>query len=190
MLGSTARRLSTSSKDSEFHCGVPQSGSALRSCWPMDRLYPGIFGAIFLTDLYVHALSRGIASIIVTASILASGYAALAWFLQHQLGFDLKRAHLKDIIILLVAAPVGIAVISFMYCASLYLMGYLPGSLFWSGMQRLWIGDTIGTVIVVPAIMAGIMAVNRWSDVRMDSAIVDAGTFLLTLAGAFWVIFV
>ena len=140
---------------------------------------PVLFGAIFLTDLYVHALSRGIASIIVTASILASGYAALAWFLQHRLGFDLKRAHLKDIIILLVAAPVGIAVISFMYCASLYLMGYLPGSLFWSGMQRLWIGDTVGTVIVVPAIMAGILTVNRGSHVRMDSAIVDAGTFLL-----------
>ena len=56
---------------------------------------PAIFVAIFLTDLYVHALSRDIASIVVTAAILASGYAALAWFLQHQLGFELKRAHLE-----------------------------------------------------------------------------------------------
>ena len=129
------------------------------------------------------------ASIAVTAAILASGYATLSWFLQHQLGFELKRAHLKDVIILLVAMPVGIIGTSFTYCASLYLMGYLPGSLFWSGMQRLWIGDTMGTVIVVPAIMAGIMAVNRGSHVRVDTAIVDAGTFLLGVAVAFWVIF-
>ena len=150
---------------------------------------PVVFAAIFLTDLYVHALSRETASIAVTAAILASGYATLSWFLQHQLGFELKRAHLKDVIILLVAMPVGIIGTSFTYCASLYLMGYLPGSLFWSGMQRLWIGDTMGTVIVVPAIMAGIMAVNRGSHVRVDAAIVDAGTFLLGVAGAFWVIF-
>ena len=150
---------------------------------------PVVFAAIFLTDLYVHALSRDTASIAVTAAILASGYATLAWFLQHQLGFELKRAHLKDVIILLVAMPVGIIGTSFTYCASLYLMGYLPGSLFWSGMQRLWIGDTMGTVIVVPAIMAGIMAVNRGSHVRVDAAIVDAGTFLLGVAVAFWVIF-
>ena len=150
---------------------------------------PAIFAAIFLTDLYVHALSRDTASIAVTAAILASGYAALAWFLQHQLGFELKRADLKDAIILLVAMPAGIIGTSFTYCASLYLMGYLPGSLFWSGMQRLWIGDTMGTVIVVPAIMAGIMAVNRGSQIRVDTAIVDAGTFLLGVAVAFWVIF-
>ena len=150
---------------------------------------PVVFAAIFLTDLYVHALTRDTASIAVTAAILASGYATLAWFLQHQLGFELKRAHLKDVIILLVAMPVGIIGTSFTYCASLYLMGYLPGSLFWSGMQRLWIGDTMGTVIVVPAIMAGIVAVNRGSHVRVNTAIVDGGTFLLGVAGAFWVIF-
>ena len=43
-------------------------------------------------------------------------------------GFELKRAHLKDVIILLVAMPVGIIGTSLTYCASLYLMGYLPGS--------------------------------------------------------------
>lgn len=150
---------------------------------------PVIFVAIFVADLYVHALSRDIASIAVTAAILASCYAGLAWLLQHQLGFELTRAHLKDVIILLVAMPAGIIGTSFSYCASLYLMGYLPGALFWSGMQRLWIGDTIGTVIVVPAIMAGIKVVNRESHIRVDTAIVDIGTFLLGVAVAFWVIF-
>ena len=190
MLCSTTCRLSTISKDLESHCGVRQSGSALRYCWPTDLNSARQCSlAIFLTDLYVHAVSRDMASIVVTAAILASGYAALAWLLQHRLGFDLKRAHLKDVIILLVAVPSGIIVTSVTYCASLYLMGYLPGSLFWSGVQRLWIGDTIGTVIVVPAIMAGIMAVNRGSHVRVDAAIVDVGTFLLGLAVAFWMIF-
>ena len=151
---------------------------------------PLMFVAIFLTDFYVHAVSRGIASIMMTAAILATGYAALAWLLQHRLGFDhLKRARPKDVIILLVAMPTGIIVISFMYCASLYLMGHLPGSMFWSGVEHLWTGDTVGTVIVVPAIMAGIMAINRGSHVRLDTAIVDIGTFLLGLTGAFWMIF-
>ena len=128
-----------------------------------SRFGPPVFLAIFLTDLLVHDVSRDLASILVTAGILASGYTALAWLMRHRLGFDLKRAHLKHVIILLIVAPSGIIVTSVTYCASLYLMGYLPGSLFWSGVERLWIGDTVGTVIMVPTIMAGILMVSRGS---------------------------
>jgi two-component system, LuxR family, sensor kinase FixL len=151
---------------------------------------PLMFVAIFVTDFYVHAVTRGIASITVTAAILATGYAALVWILQHRLGFDhLKRARPKDVIILLVAMPAGIAAISVAYCASLYLMGYLPGSMFWSGVEHLWTGDTVGTVIVVPAIMAGTIAVKRVSHFRVNISIVDISMFSFGLTVAFWMIF-
>ena len=154
-----------------------------------SKFGPPVFLAIFLTDLLVHDVSRDLASILVTAEILASGYTALAWLMRHRLGFDLKRAHLKHVIILLIVAPSGIIVTSVTYCASLYLMGYLPGSLFWSGVERLWIGDTVGTVIMVPTIMAGILMVSRGSHVRVDAAVVDVGALLIGLATAFWMIF-
>lgn len=151
---------------------------------------PLMFVAIFVTDFYVHTVTRGIASTIVTAAILATGYAALTWFLQHRLGFDhLKRARPKDIILLLVAIPTGIVVISFMSCASLYLMGHLSGPMFWNGVAHLWTGDTVGTVIVVPAIMAGYRAKSRENRVLADITILDIAMFVFGLAGAFWMIF-
>jgi signal transduction histidine kinase len=69
-------------------------------------------------------------------------------------------------------------------------MGHVPAGMFWSAAQHFWIGDTVGTVIVVPVIMAGFAAAARRPVIRLDAAMVlDVAVFGLGLAGAFWLIF-
>lgn len=150
---------------------------------------PLFFLAVFLTDLYVHAVPRSITSIIITAGIVILGYSGLVWILQRLLGFDLRRARLRDIMILLVVVPAGIIVISLAYCAALLLLGQLPAGRFWSAVGHFWVGDTVGTVIFLPAIMACFAAANQGSSFRVDAVVLDVGAFLLGLAGAFWIIF-
>lgn len=46
------------------------------------KFSPAVLAAFILTDLYVHTVPRDITSIVVTAGILASGYATLAWLMR------------------------------------------------------------------------------------------------------------
>jgi two-component system sensor kinase FixL len=144
--------------------------------------------AVVFTDVYVHALPRSVSSIMVTGAIVTLGYSGLVWVLQRALGFDLRQARLRDIVILMVAVPTGIMVISFSYCAALYLMGLLPADQFWNAVGHFWVGDTVGTVIVLPAMMAGFASVKE-GRVRFDGSVIDTAAFLLGLAGAFAMIF-
>lgn len=148
---------------------------------------PLIFLAVFVTDAYVHNLPRSAPSIIVTAAIVTLGYTALAWGMQ-RLAFDLKRASLRDIVVLLIAVPTGIAVISLVYCTTLYLMALLPDGQFWRAARHFWVGDTVGTIIVVPAVMAAYAAARQGYQ-REQPIVFDLAVFLVGLSGAFWIIF-
>ena len=148
-----------------------------------------VFAAIFFTDLYVHAVPRSTASIMVTAGVATLGYTGLAWVLQRFLGFDLTRARLREIIILLVAVPAGVIVVSFAYCGVLYLSGQLPVAQFWSAMLHFWVGDAVGAVIVLPALLAGVVTLKEENRVRVGAGFLDIGVFVLGLAGALWMIF-
>ena len=148
-----------------------------------------VFAAIFFTDLYVHAVPRSTASIMVTAGVAALGYTGLAWVLQRLLGFDFTRARLREIIILLVAVPVGVIVVSFAYCAVLYLSGQLPVAQFWSAMLHFWVGDAVGAVVILPAILAGFATLKEENRLRFGASFLDIGVFVVGLAGALWTIF-
>ncbi len=151
---------------------------------------PFLFLAIFCTDAWIHSVSRSLFSIAVTAAIVTLSYSGVAWLFRSQFAFDIKRARLKDIITLLVGLPACAVLISFFYCGSLYLMGYLPAPLFWGAVEHLWIGDTIGAVIVVPAVMAAFVAIReRATPQRVRSAGFDLAIFLLGLTLALWLIF-
>jgi integral membrane sensor domain MASE1 len=150
---------------------------------------PVLFLAALLVDLFIYGAAKGIASTVATSAVVALGYAGLAAALTRGLGFTIRRADLRNVIALLVTVPVGTFVIASLYCALLILFGDLPARQYWQAVPHLWVGDTVGIIILLPLAMAAFGPVQRLLDARPAVLLIDSGIFLVGVLIALWLIF-
>lgn len=150
---------------------------------------PVLFLAALLADLFIYGAAKGVASTIVTSTVVALGYAALATCLTRAFRFAMERPDLRNVIALLVTVPVGTFAIACLYCAVLILFGDLPASRYWEAVPHLWVGDTVGIVIILPVAMAWSSSWQRSPDVRHELLLLDTAVFLAGVMGALWLIF-
>ena len=122
---------------------------------------PVLFLAAFLVDFFIYGAAKGVASTVATSAVVAIGYAALAAGLARGLGFAVGRSDLRNVIALLVTVPAGTFVIACLYCGFLVWFGDLPARQYWEAVPHLWVGDTVGIVIVLPVAMAASGSVQR-----------------------------
>lgn len=148
---------------------------------------PALFVAVLLVDLFIYSAAKSPTSMLATSFIVALGYAALAASLTYGLRFALGRPSLRNVISLLVTVPVGTFVIAGCYCGLLVASGELPLARFAEAVPHLWVGDTVGIVIVLPVAMAMMQA--RPLATRLPVLIRDGAIFLAGVAVALWLIF-
>ena len=135
------------------------------------------------------ALPRASLRSIATSVVVALGYAALAAGLTRGLGFALGRSDLRNVIALLVTVPAGTFVIACFYCGFLVLFGDLPARQYWEAVPHLWVGDTVGIIIILPVAMALSGSVQRLLDTRSAVLLIDSAIFLAGVLIALWLIF-
>jgi signal transduction histidine kinase len=150
---------------------------------------PVLFLAALLVDLFIYGAAKSFASIVATSAIAAFGYAALAAGLTRGLGFAMTRSDLRNVIALLVGVPAGTFLIACLYCASLVVFGDMPAWQYWQAVPHLWVGDTVGIIIVLPVAMAASGSLQRLLETGPTAVLIDAGVFLAGVLAALWLIF-
>ena len=150
---------------------------------------PVLFLAALLADLFIYGASKSVASTVATSAVVALGYAGVAIALTQGLGFAMKRTDLRNVIRLLVTVPAGTFAIAFFYCGFLVLFGDLPARQYWQAVQHLWVGDTVGIIILLPVAMAAFGSIQRLFDTKLRGLLVDSGVFLAGVLIALWLIF-
>jgi two-component system sensor kinase FixL len=144
---------------------------------------PLVFLAGLLSSVYVHGDPHSALGTIGSSALLAAGYAALASGLR-KAGFRLGRGDLRDVVSLMVLAPAGALFSAFLACGALLLTGDIPQDRLLTAITHFWVGDTLGIVIVMPAVSAALLLRHRVADsvpgpLYLDMAVLAAG---LTLA--------
>lgn len=150
---------------------------------------PVLFLAALLADLFIYGAAKGVPSIVATSTVVALGYAGLAVTMTRGLGFTMGRGDLRSVIGLLVVVPAGTFVIASAYCGFLVLFDDLPLRQYGKAVTHLWVGDTVGIVIVLPIAMAVLGSMQRPRDVRPRLQWLDALVVLAGIAIALWLIF-
>lgn len=150
---------------------------------------PVLFLAALLVDLFIYGAAKGVASTVATSAVVAIGYAALAAVLTRGLGFAIGRSDLRNVIALLVTAPAGTFVIACLYCGFLVWFGDLPARQYWEAVPHLWVGDTVGIIIILPVAMTVSGAVQRLGETSPAVLLIDSGAFLAGVLIALWLIF-
>lgn len=150
---------------------------------------PVLFLAALLADLFIYAAGKSVASSVVTSAVVAIGYATLALTLVRGLGFAMKRTDLRNVIGLLVVVPAGTVVIASFYCGFLVLFGDLALRQYWAAVRHLWVGDTVGIIILLPVGMAACGSMQRLLGSRPRVLLIDSGVFLAGTLISLWLIF-
>jgi signal transduction histidine kinase len=150
---------------------------------------PVLFLAALLVDVFIYGAAKGTASTVATSAVVAIGYAALAAGLTRGAGFAVGRSDLRNVIALLVTVPAGTFVIACLYCGFLVWFGDLPAKQYWEAVPHLWVGDTVGIIIILPVAMAVSGSVQRLAETRPAALLIDAGAFLTGVLIALWLIF-
>jgi signal transduction histidine kinase len=150
---------------------------------------PVLFLAALLVDFFIYGAAKGVLSTIATSAVVALGYAGVAVALRRGLGFAMNRTGPLNVIGLLVAVSAGTFVIASVYCGLLVLFGDLPARQYREAVPHLWVGDTVGIVIILPVIMAVYGSRQRLFDDRLRVLAIDAGIFLAGVLIALWLIF-
>jgi uncharacterized protein VirK/YbjX len=131
----------------------PDNGLSLAVLIESITFAPFVFTGAVLVDLFVAGVHR---SVYVTAAaelILTAVYVSLALLVRKKLKFNLRQIRWADAVALFALIPAGAALSSFLYCAVLYLCGAFPLDKSFFAMRQFWIGDTLGMMTVVLAII-------------------------------------
>lgn len=150
---------------------------------------PVLFVAALLADLLIYATGKSVGSSVATSAIVAFGYAGLAMTLTRTLGFSAKRIDRRNIIGLLVVVPAGTFVIASIYCGLLAALGDLATRRYWEAVTYLWVGDTVGIIVLLPVGMAACGPIQRLLGSGARGLLIDLTVFLAGVMVALWLIF-
>lgn len=143
----------------------PDDGLAVLLLMEGTKFIPFVLVGSILVDVLINKVHHSIYITILAESALTFAYTGCAVFLRDVLHFSPRQTKLRDVVSLLLAAPVSATLTSFVYCGILYLTGSLAADQFVSAMRHFWIGDTVGIIVIIAA---GTSAFTLLSKPRWD----------------------
>jgi two-component system, LuxR family, sensor kinase FixL len=153
------------------------------------RYLPLLFVAAILSDEFFQFAPPGWMAKLLSSTALALGYGGLALLLRTLRQAETETTLLSRTVHLLLVVPAGVLIIAAFYCGALVVTQALPAEQFLIAVRHFWIGDTIGIVTLLPALLAGpTMNFRRIRDPG-DTSIRDTAIFTLGICAAFALIF-
>jgi len=148
---------------------------------------PIVLATIFLADVLVRHAPGGYPINVVTAFVLASGYALIAWALRAMLK-DIGLRTARDLAAFCGLILVGTAAIGAVFVGSLQWAGKLGSAAPSSAWLRFWVGDAVGILVTAPLLLAAADSARR-SEItgmaRHPESLMQAGV----LIGTVWLVF-
>ena len=148
---------------------------------------PAVLATILLADIFVRHAPGGYAITAMTALVLASGYAAIAWALKSLLS-DTGLRSTRQLTIFVTVVVAGTGVVGAGFIGVLSAAGLLAETAFSNAWIRFWIGDAVGILVTAPLLFAAADAARRsalLSLARRPEALLQA----IVLAATVWLIF-
>ena len=148
---------------------------------------PAVFLTIILADILVRHAPGGYAITILTAAVLAGGYASIAWMLK-ALASDARLRTTRQLTIFVTVVAAGTAAVGAAFIAVLDTAGLLSQTPFSNAWLRFWIGDAVGILVTAPLLFAAADSMRRSTllrQMRRPEALLQVAALWATL----WVIF-
>jgi signal transduction histidine kinase len=148
---------------------------------------PAVLATILLADTIVRHAPGGYAITAVTALVLASGYAGIAWALKSFLS-DTGLRSTRQLTIFATVVVAGSGVVGAGFIGVLSAAGLLAGTVFSNAWIRFWIGDAVGILVTAPLLFVAADTARRsalLSLARRPEALLQS----IVLAATVWLIF-
>jgi signal transduction histidine kinase len=148
---------------------------------------PAVLATILLADILVRHAPGGYAITGITAVVLASGYAGIAWALKSLLS-DTGLRSTRQLTIFATVVVAGSGAVGAGFIGVLSAAGLLAGTAFSNAWMRFWIGDAVGILVTAPLLFAAADAARRSALLSLalrPEALLQA----IVLAGTVWLIF-
>jgi two-component system sensor kinase FixL len=149
---------------------------------------PLLFMAGLLASVFVHDNPHSFPGTLASSALVAAAYTALAHALRRA-GFQLGRGGMRDLAALLLLAPAGALLAALLVCGVLFIAGDLPRASLTTAVAHFWVGDTLGILIVLPAVAAVLVLARRGLEKDRASMLADIGVYGAGLGGALWCMF-
>jgi two-component system sensor kinase FixL len=114
---------------------------------------PWLFVAAIAADVVVRGLPAPLHVSVVSAAIIAAGYAGAGWVLRRVLHLDPALDRLRDVLALFGAGIVAALGVALLQIAVFAAAGLLPWKDFADAALRFWVGDVIGIAVVTPFLL-------------------------------------
>lgn len=149
---------------------------------------PVVFATILLADALIRELPGGYGVTILSALVLAGGYAGIAWGLGRLLRPRPSLQTLRQLTLFVLVVVPSTAVIAAGFVGALYLARVLEAGVMFPGWLRFWVGDAVGILVTAPLFLVVADGDRRKSFLRLAS---KGETYLQAgLIGiALWLIF-
>ncbi len=132
---------------------------------------PAVFLASFFTDGVWLYNKESFPAFFASETVLTLNYLGMAILLREGFGYDFRKATYSNVIRSLAIVPVAGALTGVIYCASLYLTGVLGHAKIMGAFKTLWIGNSVGMIVLMPAGAAvyDLFGRNNWGATRPAS---------------------
>jgi two-component system, LuxR family, sensor kinase FixL len=115
------------------------------------RMVPYLFVAPLLADLVNQPTPLPWGVELLTAAVIGTGYSTASMFLlRPAVRFDPDLPSLRDLLLLMLVAMIGAALVATAYVGVVVAAGLLPPGDMAAAALRYWVGDLIGIVVVAP----------------------------------------
>jgi signal transduction histidine kinase len=148
---------------------------------------PAVLATILLADLVVRHAPGGYAITAMTALVLASGYAAIAWALKSLLS-DTGLRSTRQLTTFVTVVVAGTGMVGAGFIGVLRAADVLAQTAFGNAWIRFWIGDAVGVLVTAPLLFAAADAARR-ADLIALARRPEALLQVAVLAGTVWLIF-
>ena len=125
---------------------------------------PVVWLAQIGSDLWFGHLRTSTAGVICAETTMAAGYLGIGMALRHGFGFDIRAIRSKDLVALMVVAPLGAAITGLIYCGALFAVGDIKPPHFLFSYAGFCIGDAAAMGVIIPATGAllRLLAAKPW----------------------------
>jgi signal transduction histidine kinase len=147
-----------------------------------------LFAGVIVNELVVLQSTLEWPVILGIGAVVASGYTFVAAFIRRQFWLDVGLAHLRDVIILLLAAFIGSVAITLLLAAVLLTGGELGYGDIVLAATTFVVGDVLGIAVTTPLVLRFVRRLREQTLHLLAARIPEFALLVVVIVSALWLI--
>jgi signal transduction histidine kinase len=145
--------------------------------------------AALLSDYVLNSHPQAFPAALLSSVATAAAYWSLAYVLRDWCRFDLSLKSFRDVLCVVLVVPVGTLIAALLSCLTLVATSALDPGQFRQALRFLWIGETVGTVVLLPALGMLVGLGTYWKEKVTALFDWDILVFVVGLSAALLLVF-